>query len=98
LRRVARLGQGWFSFGRLPEDLPPALDRLDAALAAEGRTRDDITLTVSPYTHPVTPESVARYRELGVDRLVVLCLAFDVDTLRAQLSLLEEAALRPAAG
>ncbi len=38
LRRVARLGQGWFSFGRLPEDLPPALERLDAALAAEGRS------------------------------------------------------------
>jgi probable F420-dependent oxidoreductase len=96
LRRVARLGQGWFSFGRIPEDLPPALDRLDAALAAEGRTRDDITLTVSPYMHPVTPESVARYRALGVDRLVVMCLAFDVDTLRSQLDLLEEAALRPA--
>src|SRR5262249_60829673 len=98
LRRVARLGQGWFSFGRLPEDLPAALDRLDAALAAEGRTRADITLTVSPYMHPVTPESVARYAELGVDRLVVLCLAFNVDVLRAQLDMLETAALQPARG
>ena len=98
LRRVARLGQGWFTFGRLPEDLPPALERLDAALAAEGRTRDDITLTVSPYMHPVTPESVSRYAELGVDRLVVLCLAFDVDMLRTQLDLLEAAALQPARG
>lgn len=98
LRRVARLGQGWFSFGRLPEDLPPALDRLDAALAAEGRSRDDITLTVSPYMHPVTPESVARYAELGVDRLVVMCLAFNLDVLRAQLDMLETAALQPARG
>src|SRR5215471_18857568 len=98
LRRVARLGQGWFSFGRLPEDLPAALDRLDAALAAEGRTRADITLTVLPYMHPVTPESVARYAELGVDRLVVLCLAFNVDVLRAQLDMLETAALQPARG
>jgi len=98
LRRVARLGQGWFSFGRLPEDLPPALERLDAALAAEGRTRDDITLTVSPYMHPVTPESVRRYAELGVDRLVVLCLAFNLDLLRTQLDQLETAALRPARG
>jgi probable F420-dependent oxidoreductase len=96
LRRVARLGQGWFTFGRLPEDLPPALERLDAALAAEGRTRADITLSVSPYMHPVTPESVGRYAELGVDRLVVLCLAFTVDMLRTQLDLLEESALRPA--
>jgi probable F420-dependent oxidoreductase len=98
LRRVARLGQGWFTFGRLPEDLPPALERLDAALAAEGRTRADITLTLSPYMHPVTPESVGRYAELGVDRLVVLCLAFNLDMLRTQLDLLEEAALRPARG
>jgi probable F420-dependent oxidoreductase len=98
LRRVARQGQGWFTFGRLPEDLPPALERLDAALAAEGRSRDEVTLSVSPYMHPVTPESVARYAELGVDRLVVLCLAFNVDILRAQLDLLEENALRPAQG
>jgi probable F420-dependent oxidoreductase len=98
LRRVARLGQGWFSFGRLPEDLPGALERLDGALAAEGRSRADITLTVSPYLHPVTPESVGRYAELGVDRLVVLCLAFNVDMLRTQLDMLEAAALRPARG
>jgi probable F420-dependent oxidoreductase len=98
LRRVARLGQGWYSFGRLPEDLPAALARLDAALAAEGRTRDDVTLTVSPYMHRVTPEMVGRYTELGVDRLVVLCLAFDVDTLRAQLDDLEAGALAPARG
>jgi probable F420-dependent oxidoreductase len=98
LRRVARLGQGWFTFGRLPEDLPPALERLDAALAAEGRTRADITLSVSPYLHPVTPESVGRYAELGVDRLVVMCLAFNLDMLRTQLDLLEAAALRPALG
>jgi probable F420-dependent oxidoreductase len=96
LRRVARLGQGWFSFGRLPEDLPPALERLDAALAAEGRSRDDITLSVSPYLHPVSPDSVRRYAELGVDRLVVLCLAFNLDMLRSQLDQLETAALEPA--
>jgi probable F420-dependent oxidoreductase len=98
LRRVARLGQGWFTFGRLPEDLPPALDRLDAALAAEGRTRADITLTVSPYLHPVTAESVARYAELGVDRLVVLCLAFNLDVFRTQLDTLDASALQPARG
>jgi probable F420-dependent oxidoreductase len=98
LRRVARLGQGWFSFARLPEDLPAALDRLDAALAAEGRTRADITLTVSPYLHPVTPESVARYAELGVDRLVVLCLAFNLDVFRTQLDTLDASALQPARG
>ncbi len=98
LRRVARLGQGWFSFNRLPEDLPAALERLDGALAAEGRTRADITLSVAPYLHPTTPASVEGYAELGVDRLVVMCLAFDVDGLRSQLDDLEASVLRPAMG
>ena len=53
---------------------------------------------MSPYTHPVTPESVRRYAELGVDRLVVLCLAFNLDLLRTQLDQLEAAALQPARG
>ena len=38
LRRVARHGQGWYSFNRLPEDLDEPLARLDDLLAAEGRT------------------------------------------------------------
>jgi probable F420-dependent oxidoreductase len=95
MRRVARHGQGWFSFNRLPEDLPEPLARLDAALAAEGRSRSDVTLSVSPYFHPVTPATVEGYADLGVDRLIVLCLAFDVDTLRSQLDGLVREVLEP---
>lgn len=97
MRRAARLGQGWFSFNRLPEDLPEPLARLDKALADHDRSRDDLVVTVCPYFNPVTPESVARYAEAGVDRLVVLCLAFDVDTLRSQLDQLVADVLDPAA-
>jgi probable F420-dependent oxidoreductase len=95
MRRVARHGQGWFSFNRLPEDLPEPLARLDAALAAEGRSRSDVVLSVSPYFNPVTPEAVEGYAALGVDRLIVLCLAFDVDTLRSQLDDLVRDVLEP---
>jgi probable F420-dependent oxidoreductase len=95
MRRVARHGQGWFSFNRLPEDLPEPLARLDAALAAEGRTRSDVVLSVSPYFNPVTPAAVEGYATLGVDRLIVLCLAFDVDTLRRQLDDLVRDVLEP---
>jgi probable F420-dependent oxidoreductase len=97
MRRVARLGQGWFSFDRLPADLPEPLARLDAALAAEGRSRADVQLSVSPYFNPITPADVAAYAELGVDRLIVVCLAFDVDTLRSQLDGLVAGVLEPAA-
>jgi probable F420-dependent oxidoreductase len=95
MRRVARHGQGWFSFNRLPEQLPDPLARLDAALAAEGRNRADIVLSVSPYFNAVTPELVAQYAEVGVDRLIVVCLAFDVDTLRSQLDDLVTSVLEP---
>jgi probable F420-dependent oxidoreductase len=96
LRRVARLGQGWFTFNRLPEDLPEVLERLGAALAEQGRSRDDVTLSVSPYLKPVSPDMIEKYATLGVDRLIVGCLAFDLDTLRSQLDQLEADVLRPA--
>ena len=98
MRRAARAGQGWFSMNRLPEDLPGPLAELDAALAAEGRSRgdDDFTLTVCPYFHPVDADAVARYAQAGVDRLIVLCLAFDVESMRAQLDDLVANVLEPA--
>jgi probable F420-dependent oxidoreductase len=96
MRRVARLGQGWFSFNRLPGDLPEPLARLDGALAAAGRSRDDVTISVSPYFNPITPGMVEQYAEAGVDRLIVLCLAFDVDTLRSQLDGIVTDVLEPA--
>ncbi len=95
LRRVARHGQGWFSFARLPEALPEALARLDRALETEGRSRADIELTVCPYFNEVTPALVESYRSLGVDRLVVLCLAFDRDGLLSGLDQLVSDALEP---
>jgi probable F420-dependent oxidoreductase len=85
MRRVARHGQGWYSFNRLPEDLDEPLARLDEVLAAEGRSRADLQVTVCPYFNAVTPAMVDGYRERGVDRLVVLCLAFDESMLMASL-------------
>ena len=98
LRRVARHGQGWYSFNRLPGDLDEPLARLDAALAVEGRTRADIQLTVCPYFHPTTPDDVAAYAEKGVDRLVVLCLAFDEASTVERLDQLAADVLAAAAG
>jgi probable F420-dependent oxidoreductase len=85
MRRVARHGQGWYTFNRLPDDLAKALPEFDEILADEGRSRADVELTVSPYMNRLTPEMVAGYQELGVDRIVALCFAFDQDSLRASL-------------
>jgi probable F420-dependent oxidoreductase len=96
LRRAARHGDGWYSFNRLPADLDEPLGRLDAILADAGRSRADLQLTVSPYFNPVDAAAVEGYRERGVDRLVVLCLAFTVDMLREQLDTLVTTVLEPA--
>ena len=87
LRRAARFGQGWYTFNRSPGDLAEPLATLDGLLAAEGRSRDDggFQLSVCPYSQPVDAASLEAYRDAGVDRLVLLCLAFDVDGLRRQL-------------
>jgi probable F420-dependent oxidoreductase len=96
LRRVAEHGQGWYSFNRLPEDLDEPLGRLDELLAARGRGRADIELTVCPYFNSVTPDLIRAYADRGVDRLVLLCLAFDEASTMASLD--DLAALRDAAG
>jgi probable F420-dependent oxidoreductase len=79
LRRVARLGQGWFGFNRLPEQVPEALDRLDVALQAEGRSRTDIAVSVCPYFNPVDADAIKRYADLGVDRVILVVFGFDRD-------------------
>ncbi|MGQ0832789.1 MAG: hypothetical protein ACT4OV_14050, partial [Microthrixaceae bacterium] len=96
MRRVATHGQGGYSFNPPPAALDEPLERPAAPLAAHGRSRADIELTVCPYFNPTTPEDVAAYRDRGVDRLVVLCLAFDVDTLVASLDRLTADVLAPA--
>ena len=95
LRRVARHGQGWYSFNRKPEDLDEPLERLDALLAAEGRSRADIELSVCPYLQGLEDGAVEAYAERGVDRLVLLCLAFTVDMLEGQLDTLATTVLGP---
>ncbi len=95
LRRAARYGDGWYSFNRPPADLDAPLARLEELLAAEGRSRSDLQLTICPYMQPADAAAIEGYRERGVDRLVVLCLGFDVDMLRSQMDMLVTTVLEP---
>lgn len=87
LRRAARVGQGWYGFNRTPDQVPEGLERLDRALAAEGRSRsdDDFTVTICPYFNPIERDDLSRYEDLGVDRAVVVVFAFDVPSLHTTL-------------
>jgi probable F420-dependent oxidoreductase len=85
LRRVAKHGQGWFTWNRPPEDLAEPLAVLDGMLAEQGRSRSDIELTVCPYLRGVTPDMAKAYEAAGVDRLVLMCFAFAEDDLLQRL-------------
>jgi probable F420-dependent oxidoreductase len=79
MRRVARLGQGWFGFNRMPDQVPEALSRLDTALDTEGRSRTEIAVSICPYFNPVDADAIKRYADLGVDRGILVVFGFDRD-------------------
>jgi probable F420-dependent oxidoreductase len=83
LRRVARFGQGWYTFNRLPDQVGEGMARLEQALAAEGRTRAELTVTACPYFNPFTPEMVDQYAEAGVDQVTALFFAMTTDDVPA---------------
>jgi probable F420-dependent oxidoreductase len=82
MRRAARLGQGWFGFNRTPDETVEAIERLDKALEAEGRSRgSDFTVSICPYFKPIDKDDLKRYEDLGVDRVIGVVFAFDADGL-----------------
>ncbi len=83
MRRAARLGDGWYTFNRLPEDVGPSLAKLDEMLDAAGRSRDDVQISVCPYMHPLTPDMVEQYGEAGVDRVIGMVFGASADDFKA---------------
>ncbi len=74
LRRVAEYGAGWCGFNLTPEEAAPKIKRIEELLKANGRKRSDVELAVSPYTKPITVDDLKRYRDLGVDEVVLITL------------------------
>jgi probable F420-dependent oxidoreductase len=96
LRRTARLGQGWHTFNRLPEDLAEPLARLDTLLAEAGRTRSDVRITVCPYFQELTPDRVEQYAAAGADAVSALFFATSAEEVPALLDALEPCRARAA--
>jgi probable F420-dependent oxidoreductase len=74
LRRVAEYGTGWCGFNLTPAEAAPKIKRIEELLKANGRKRSDIELAVSPYTKSITVDDLKRYRDLGVDEVVLITL------------------------
>lgn len=69
-KRAAKYGAGWYGFQLDLENTASVITALDAALAEEGRSRDDFELIITP-PYRVSIDMVQGYAELGVDRLIV---------------------------
>jgi hypothetical protein len=54
-------------------------------LAAEGRTRSEVRITVCPYFQPLDADIAERYAEAGADAVAALVIPMDEDSVRAQL-------------
>ncbi len=95
LRRVAELGQGWYGFSVDPDDLPERLRTLERLLAGHGRSRSDITVSISPYLRGIDAEKAKRYDDLGVDQLILPAFGRDADDLVARLDRLTARIVQP---
>jgi probable F420-dependent oxidoreductase len=72
LRRVAGYGDGWLGFKVSPTDAAGKIRRIEEMLKVNGRRRSDVTLAVSPYTDPISPDDIKRYRDAGADEVALL--------------------------
>jgi probable F420-dependent oxidoreductase len=84
-RRAARRGNGWYGFLTDLDATARSKRWIQQAIDAGERPAElgDLELSVTP-PPPVTPESVKRYAELGVERIIALPTARDADGLLAQ--------------
>ena len=85
MRRVAELGQGWYGFNHTPDEAAEGIERLEKILADRGRARSDVQVSISPYLKPFDADSIKRYRDLGIDQLILMTFALDRDGLLSTL-------------
>lgn len=69
-QRVARHGDGWFAPSMVVEELKPWIEELGKACEAEGRDVSSVEITCM-WLPAMGLDSIPRFEELGVDRLVV---------------------------
>ena len=96
LQRVADIGQGWYGFNLEPDGLAERVQRLEKLLAANGRKRSDIRVSVSPYTREMNPARLEAYRRAGADQVILIALARDRAAISSSLEKLAGAYLEPA--
>jgi probable F420-dependent oxidoreductase len=85
LRRVARHGDGWHPLGLPPDSYARRLDELDRMLAAEGRSRADLDLSLRIDAERIDRAAVDAYADVGVQEMVVSVNSGDLPVIDGQL-------------
>jgi probable F420-dependent oxidoreductase len=71
LRRVARLGDGWFGLGLSAEQAAERVERLKALLADSGRDIADVSIAIGMGGPDTTLDDAKAYADAGVSQYVV---------------------------
>jgi probable F420-dependent oxidoreductase len=74
MSRSVRLCQGWYGFALTPDATKTCVDALAVAASKHERPASlgRLEISVTPPPKPLTIELIEQYRDLGVDRLVIL--------------------------
>ena len=78
-RRAGRLGDGFFPGRFRPEELEPLLAAMRESATGAGRDPDKIEITAGG---AFDVDGVKKFADLGVDRMVIPPLGFDLETLK----------------
>jgi probable F420-dependent oxidoreductase len=93
-RRAGRLGDGFFPGRSTDDELVPLLETMRASAKDAGRDPEAIEVTAGG---AMDLDGVRRFADLGVDRVVLPPLGWDLDTLREQLGRFSENVIQKAA-
>ncbi len=72
MRRVADHGVGWHAFNLDPDEARERIQKLHALMREKGRNPKDVEIAVSPFRKRVTIDDLKRYRDVGVDEIVIV--------------------------
>jgi probable F420-dependent oxidoreductase len=96
LRRTADIGQGWYGNHLEPEAAAERVQTLERMLAERGRRREELLVSIGPYLRPIDLDTCKRYRDAGVDQVILLAFAPTEDDILRMLDLLASSLLEPA--
>jgi probable F420-dependent oxidoreductase len=96
LQRTADIGQGWYGFNLEPDGVAERLARLDRMLAANGRKRSELVISVSPYLREMSPAKLEAYRRAGADQVILIGFARNREAIAHALEKLAETYLSTA--